>query len=127
MKRLSALSLLCLALGAQAYTGKELLEDCQAAEALYQEKKSENLYQSVQVVRCMSYVAGFADGYAVGDYLGGQVGVQLNAFCLPKADDLQYRMVRAVVSHLERQPPNSQASSRMLVAGALSKAFPCAQ
>lgn len=127
MKRLPALSLLFLALGAQAYSGKELLEDCQAAEAMYQDKKSDNPYQSVQVVRCLSYVTGFADGYEVGEYLGGQVGVQLNAFCLPKADDLPYRMVRAVVSHLERQPPNSQASSRTLVAGALSKTFPCGQ
>lgn len=127
MKRLLALTLLFITLGAQAYSGKELLEDCQAADAFYQEKKTDNPYQSVRSARCMAYVAGFADGYEVGDYLAGQVGVQLNAFCLPKGDDLQYRLVRAVLSHLERQPPNSQASSRTLVAGALSKAFPCGQ
>jgi hypothetical protein len=127
MRRLSALLLLLAATAAQAYSGKELLEDCRAAEAFYQDKKADNPYQSIQGARCMAYVAGFADGYEVGDYLAGQVGIQLNAFCLPKGDDLQYRLVRAVVSHLERQPPNTQAPSRTLVAGAFSKAFPCGQ
>lgn len=128
MKQLSALLLFFAATAAQAYSGKELLEDCQAALALYEEKKSDSpLHQSIQAARCMAYVSGFSDGYGVADYLSGQVGVQLNAFCLPKGDDLQYRMVRAVVAHLERQPPNTQAPSRTLVAGALSKAFPCGQ
>ncbi|HJW26065.1 MAG TPA: Rap1a/Tai family immunity protein [Rhodocyclaceae bacterium] len=127
MKRLFPLFLLFLALGAHAYSGQELLADCRAAEALYQEKKAENPYQSLQGARCIAYVTGFADGYGVGDYLAGQVGVQLNAFCLPKGDDLQYRLVRAVVTHLERQPPNASAPGRTLVAGALSKAFPCGQ
>ena len=127
MKRLSVLPLLLVALGAQAYSGKELLEDCQAAEAFYQQKKADDPYQSVRGARCLAYVGGFADGYEVGNFLAGKVGVDLNAFCLPTGDDLQFRLVRAVVTHLERQPPNTAASPRTLVAGALSKAFPCGQ
>jgi hypothetical protein len=74
----------------------------------------------------MAYVAGFADGYGVGDFLSEKVGVKLNAICLPEeSKDLTYRLVRAVLSHLERQPPNNKASTATLVAGALSKAFPC--
>ena len=118
------LSATCLA---HAYSGKELLEDCQAAEAFYVEKKSIDPYQSVRGARCMAYVAGFADGYGIGDFLAGKVGLQLNAICLPDDGDLQYRMVRAVLAHLEKQPPNTTAETRTLVAGALSKAFPCPQ
>ena len=111
--------------GAQAYSGRELLEDCQAAESFYVEKKSTDPYQSVKGARCMAYVAGFADGYGIGDYLAGKVGLQLNAICLPTDGDLQYRLVRAVLAHLEKQPPNTTADTRTLVAGALSKTFPC--
>ncbi|MBS1190091.1 MAG: hypothetical protein H6R10_1883 [Rhodocyclaceae bacterium] len=127
MKPLSALLLLFITLNASAYSGKELLEDCRAAEPLYQEKKPEALHQSPPATRCLAYINGFADGYETGDYLAGKVGVQLNAFCLPGSDDREFRLLRAVLTHLERQPPNAQAASRTLVAGALSKAFPCGQ
>lgn len=125
--RLLSAALLLGSSTAHAYTGKELLEDCQAAEAIYSEKKTTDPYASVRSARCMAYVAGFADGYGVGDYLAGKVGVQLNAICLPTDGDVQYRLVRAVLAHLEKQPPNTTADTRTLVAGALSKAFPCAQ
>ena len=130
LRRLSA-PLLALAavasLPAEAYSGRELLEDCQAAESFYVEKKSTDPYQSVKGARCMAYVAGFADGYGIGDFLAGKVGLQLNAICLPTDGDLQYRLVRAVLAHLEKQPPNTTADTRNLVAGALAKAFPCPQ
>jgi hypothetical protein len=114
-----------LSFNAAAYSGKELLEDCQAAEAFYTEKKSTDPYQSVRGARCMAYVAGFADGYGIGDFLAEKVGTNLNAICLPEDGNLSYRLVRAVLAHLERQPPNNAASTATLVAGALSKAFPC--
>ncbi len=125
--RLLILILICVpALPAYAYSGSELREDCMAAEELYSQKKSNNPYQSIRSTRCMAYVAGFADGYGVGDFLSEKVGVKLNAICLPEeSNDLSYRLIRAVLSHLERQPPNNQASTATLVAGALSKAFPC--
>lgn len=119
------LGLLLAAGTAQAYSGSELLEDCQAAEAVYAQKKPSDPYQSVKAARCMSYVTGFADGYGVGDFLSGKVGVQLNALCLPKDGDVPYRLMRAVLSHLEKQPPNADAPTANLVAGALAKAFPC--
>ena len=119
------LGLLLAAGGAQAYSGSELLEDCQAAEAVYAQKKPSDPYQSVKAARCMSYVTGFADGYAVSDYLAGQVGMKLNAFCLPNDPDLSRRLVRAVTIHVERVPPNTTMSTATLVAGALAKAFPC--
>lgn len=126
MIRLTALAMLCLASTCHAYSGKELLEDCQAAESFYAKTRSADPYQSIKGARCLAYVAGFADGYEVSDYLAGQVGVQIHAFCLPdEQDGRQYRMVRAVLAHLEKQPPNSNVSPRTLVAGALSKAFPC--
>jgi hypothetical protein len=110
---------------AHAYSNQELREDCQAAEAFYAEQKSTDPYQSVRSARCIAYVAGFADGYAVSDYLAEKVGVRLNAFCLPTEGNLSSRLVRAVLAHLDRQPPNATASTAMLVAGALAKHFPC--
>jgi hypothetical protein len=125
------LALLCAlfaSFGAHAYSGQELLGDCQAAESVYLDKKAGDPYQSLKSARCLAYVSGFADGYAVSDFLARKVDVQLNAFCLPaERDDLQYRLLRAVIAHLERQPPNADAPVRTLVAGALSKAFPCSQ
>ncbi|GAB1367816.1 hypothetical protein MASR1M42_03640 [Azonexus hydrophilus] len=52
-----------------------------------------------------------------------KIGVRLNAFCLPQDRELSRRLVRAVVIHVERVPPETTVSN--LVAGALAKAFPC--
>lgn len=112
---------------AQAYTVQELREDCLAAEDFYAQKKSSDIYQAVKSGRCIAYLAGFADGFAVSDYLADKVGVKLNAFCLPDDDkNLPSRLVRAVLAQLDRQPPNMDGSTAMLVAGALAKSFPCA-
>ncbi len=125
MKKLILFVALLASAHAHAYTGSELKEDCQAAEEYFAEKKSGDPYQSIKSARCISYVAGFADSYAVSEYLAGKIGVGLNAFCLPKDPDLTRRLVRAVAIHVERVPPNSTASTATLVAGALAKAFPC--
>ena len=114
-----------LATQAHAYSVQELREDCQAAESFYGEKKSTAPYQSVMSARCIGYIAGFADGYAISDYLAEKVGVKLNAFCLPTDGNLSARLVRAVLGHLDRQPPNSSINAAMLVAGALANTFPC--
>jgi len=111
---------------AHAYTGNELREDCQAADEFFAQKKTTDPYQSVKSARCLSYVAGFADGYSVSDFLAEKVGVKLNAFCLPNDPDLSMRLVRAVLIHVERVPPNTTVSTATLVAGAFAKAFPCA-
>jgi len=116
---------LLLATSAQAYTGQELRGDCQAADELYSGQKSSDPFHAIRSARCIAYVAGFADSYGVSDYLAEQVGVKLNAFCLPKDPDLSMRLVRAVVIHVERVPPNTTVSPATLVAGALAKAFPC--
>ena len=109
-----------------AYSGPELLKDCQVAEEHLADRKSPDPYDSVRSTRCLSYVAGVADGYAVGDYLAERVGVRLNAFCLPKNDpELSMRLVRAVVIHVERMPPNATTGTATLVAGAFARAFPC--
>jgi hypothetical protein len=110
---------------AQAYSSQELREDCLAAEGFYAKKKNSDPFESIRSARCIAYVAGFADSYAVSDYLAEKVGVKLNAFCLPKDIDLPPRLVRSVLAHLDRQPPNTTASTAMLVAGALAKTFPC--
>lgn len=128
MKRLWLAATLIAALGAgpaHAYSNQELRDDCQAAEDFYAQKKSTDPYQSVRSARCIAYVAGFADGYAISDYLADKVGVKLNAFCLPNESDLSPRLVRSVLAHLERQPPKSATSTAMLVASALAKSFPC--
>ncbi len=120
------LILLFVGTSAQAYTIKELRDDCLAAEAFYAQTNSNDIYQAVKSGRCIAYLAGFADGFAVSDYLADKVGVNLNAFCLPKDDkNLSSRLVRAVLAQLDRQPPNADGSTAMLVAGALAKAFPC--
>lgn len=114
-------------LSAHAYTPDELRGDCQAAEELFSKQKNSDPLQSIRSARCIAYVAGFADGYAVSDYLAGQVGMKLNAICLPNDPDLSMRLVRAVVIHVERVPPNTTMSTATLVAGALAKAFPCTE
>jgi hypothetical protein len=116
---------LLFATSAQAYTGQELRGDCQVADEMYAGQKSSDPFQAIRSARCIAYVAGFADSYSVSDYLAEQVGVKLNAFCLPKDPDLSLRLVRAVVIHVERVPPNTTVSPATLVAGALAKAFPC--
>jgi len=116
-----------LAVPAHAYSGKELREDCQAAEDVYAKSRHLDPYQSARGARCIAYVEGFADGYAISDFLADSVGVKLNAFCLPTGRDLSYRLVRAVLAHLERQPPNPETGTATLVAAALSKAFPCSE
>jgi hypothetical protein len=89
--------------------------------------KSSDPFKSIRSARCIAYVAGFADGYAVSNYLAEQVSVKLNAFCLPNDPDLSMRLVRAVTIHVERVPPNTTMSTATLVAGALAKAFPCTE
>jgi hypothetical protein len=126
LKRLIAFAATCLSLGAHAYTADELRGDCLAAEEFYAAKNSSDPYQSIRGARCMAYIAGFADGYAVSDYLAEKIGVTLNAICLPKDKDLPYRLVRSVLAHLERTPPQSTISTATLVAAALAKTFPCA-
>jgi hypothetical protein len=116
----------CISLSAHAYSGEELYGDCQAADDVYAGKTSADPYQSIRSARCMSYISGFADGYAVGDYLAEKVGVSLNAICLPRDQNLPYRMVRSVLSHLDHLPPKPASSTAMLVAAALAKTFPCA-
>jgi len=125
MKKILCLIAALFATQAHAYSNDELRGDCQAAEELYAGQKSSDPVQSIRSARCIAYVAGFADGYAVSDYLADKVGVKLNAICLPNDNDLSRRMVRAVLAHLEQLPPKSTASTAMQVASALSKTYPC--
>ena len=116
------------ALPVHAYSGKELRDDCLAAESSFAANAARpDVYQSPKGARCIGYIEGFADGYAVGDFLAETVGVKVNAFCLPKSPDLSYRLVRSVLAHLDRQPPNPESSTATLVAAALSKTFPCTE
>ncbi len=125
MKKLFCLLAFCLSASAHAYSVDELRDDCQAADDFYAQKKSTDPYQSVRSARCISYVAGFADGYAVSDYLADKIGVKLNAFCLPNEADLTPRLVRAVLAHLEHLPRKPSGSTAMIVASALAKSFSC--
>lgn len=127
MKRLLLVAII-FALPAHAYSGKELRDDCMAAEGAFAANAaSPNVYQSPRGARCIGYIEGFADGYAISDFLSEKVGVKLNAFCLPNSTDLTYRLVRSVLAHLDRQPPNPESSTATLVAAALSKTFPCTE
>lgn len=112
-------------LHAQAYNAEELRGDCLAAEEVHTGKSEASREQSVRGARCVGYVSGFVDGYAVSDYLAEKVGVSLNAICIPGKKDLPYRLVLSVLVHLENLPPNSPSSTATLVAAALAKTFPC--
>lgn len=125
MIRLLALCAALFASHAHAYTAQEMLEDCRSAERLYAGEKNTDPFFAIRSNRCISYVAGFADGYAVSDFLAEKIGVRINAFCLPNDADLSLRLVRAVVIHVERVPPDTTVTTATLVAGALAKAFPC--
>ena len=116
------------AVPAHAYSGKELRADCLAAEGAFAASAaSPNAYQSPRGARCLGYLEGFVDGYAVSDHLAESVGVTLNAFCLPKSADLSYRLVRSVLAYLDRQPPNPEGGPAAIVAAALSRTFPCGE
>jgi len=122
------LAALAAASPALAYTSAELRGDCQAAETLYQEQRSSDPYAAIRSARCIAYVAGFADGYAISNYLAEKVGVGLNAFCLPPNDDrLSQRLVRAVLNQFDRLPANDSSSTATIVAGALARSFPCSE
>jgi hypothetical protein len=112
---------------AHAYDGNELLADCQAADAIYQGDKGKDPQQQIRSTRCIAYVSGVADGYAVGEHLAKSVGLGLVAFCLPADDEIQRRLVGAVVRHLERLPAATRQAGQPgpLVAGALAQAFSC--
>lgn len=125
MKKLLCLIAALAAPPAIAYTGEELRADCRAAQALYDGQKSGDLHDSLRSARCIAYVAGFADAFAVSDYLADKIGIRLNAFCLPKEENLSPRLVRAVNAHLDRLPPSGDPGTATLVAGALSRAYPC--
>lgn len=117
MKKLLGLAGALLAASAHAYTPGELLTDCRAVDGAP---------GTPAAARCLAYFDGFADGYAVGDYLAGKVGVQLGAICVPRGPELSERLARVALIQLERIPPNSTTSTATIVAGALAKAFPCA-
>ncbi|MDR1996437.1 Rap1a/Tai family immunity protein [Azonexus sp.] len=128
---MKAALLLLAALGtaspALAYTSAELRGDCQAAEALYQEQRSSDPYEAIRSTRCIAYVAGFVDGYAISDYLAEKIGVRLNAFCLPQDDHLPQRLVRAVLLNQLERLPADDSSTATIVAGALARSFPCSE
>lgn len=110
---------------AQAYQAGELREDCQIAESMLAQQTSLTPYDSLRGTRCISYLAGFADGYAVADYLGSKVGLQIGAFCLPKEENLPPRMVRALLAQFDRMPPQIRQSTAEIAAAALARSFPC--
>ncbi len=111
---------------AAAYSGTELRDDCQAADALYHDPNAGDPATAARGARCLGYVAGFADGYAVSDYLADKVGIRLNAFCLPPDDNLPQRLVRAVLGQFDRVPAKSDGGTASIVAAALARSFPCA-
>ena len=127
MKKALCLIITLAATPALAYTTDELRADCRAAQALYDGQKSSDLHDSLRSARCIAYVAGFADAFSVSDYLADKIGIRLNAFCLPKDENLSPLLVRAVNTHLDRLPPGGNAATATLVAGALSRSFPCQQ
>ena len=116
---------LLLAGSAQANTIPELRTDCQAAEPIVNGERVTDPGESLKGARCIAYLAGFADSYAVSDYLASKVGISLNAYCLPKDNDLTRRMVRAVLAQLDYLPTNPGGTTATLVAGALARTFPC--
>ena len=126
--KLLVLLVAIFAVPAHAYSAKELREDCLAAEGAFAASAAApKAYQSPKGARCLGYLEGFVDGYAVSDHLAESVGVTLNAFCLPKSADLSYRLVCSVLAYLDRQPPNPESSTATLVAAALSRTFPCGE
>ena len=66
---------LLLAGSAQAYTIPELRTDCQAAEPIVNGERVTDPGESLKGARCIAYLAGFADSYAVSDYLASKVGI----------------------------------------------------
>lgn len=125
MKRLLACGLLLCYSLAQAYQADELREDCRIAEGMLARQGNLTPYDSLRGTRCISYLAGFADGYAVADYLGGKVGLQLGAFCLPKEENLAPRMVRALLAQFDRMPPQVRQGTAEIAAAALARSFSC--
>ena len=102
MKSTLLIACLLMAGSAHAYSSADLREDCLAAEESLNAPKAGDMPHSASAERCIGYVTGFADSYAVSDYLAEKVGVRLNAFCLPRESDLQRRLVRSVLAQIDR-------------------------
>lgn len=124
--RWSLLIAALLAAPVHAYTAVELRDDCQAAETAFGNDRTGSPWGDARATRCVAYLEGFADSYAVTQHLADSVGVKLDAFCLP-ADDrqLSYRLVRAVLAQFDRLPPKPENTPATIVAAGLSRAFPC--
>jgi len=125
MRKLLACGLLLCCSVAQADQANELREDCRIAESMLTQQGSLTPYDSLRGTRCISYLAGFADGYAVADYLGGKVGLQLGAFCPPKDENLAPRMVRSLLAQFDRMPPQVRQGTAEIAAAAFARSFPC--
>ena len=98
MKKLYLLLGCLLSLDALAYSAAELREDCQAADTTIVQNKPADPQHALRVARCTYYLSGFADGYTVGDYLADKVGVQLNAFCVPRTPAEMVEAVRRLAA-----------------------------
>ncbi|MCK6413067.1 MAG: hypothetical protein L6Q55_11675 [Azonexus sp.] len=125
MKRLLFCGLLLCSPLALAYQAEELRGDCQIAEGMLAQRTGIPPYDSLRATRCISYLAGFADGYAVADYLGGKIGLQIAAFCPPKDENLAPRMVRALLAQFDRMPPQIRQGTAEITAAAFARSFPC--
>lgn len=71
---------------------------------------------------CTMYVYGIAAGIWIAQtmYTAGQ------EFCLPKDEMLDHRQARAIVEKFMRDHPEKlNAAAPLVVAGALTQAFPC--
>lgn len=127
MKKIIWLVIALFSATVHAYTARELLDDCRVAEELPLEKPATDPVLALKSRRCQAYVSGFADGYTLSDRLAEKIGVRIGAFCLPNDPELLHRLVRAVVIHVERVPPDTTVGTATLVAGALAKSFPCSE
>lgn len=125
MKLPLALLLALLTGGAQAYTAGELQQDCLAAEVMLGPQKSSAPYDALRGTRCISYLAGFVDGYAIADYLASRVDLRLGGICIPKEEDITPRMVRAIIAQFERMPAKVSQGTAEITAAALARHFPC--
>ena len=111
----------------QAYEAAELREDCLIAEGMLNRQGNSSPYDSLRGTRCISYLAGFADGYGVADYLAGKIDLRLGAFCMPKDSNLAPRLVRAVLAQFDRMPPQVRQGTAEITASAFARSFPCAE
>lgn len=105
---------------AEITSGNLLLRNCNSA--VKQDDGGDlNEREALEAVHCLGYLSGFTDSHAMEAIAKPQKPL----YCLPENGLENAQLARIVVKHLRKNPEELHGNGRVLVAVALTSAFPC--